>query len=428
MSKPLNQITADIIQQRKSFRVKLLEQFLLVGLVSAFFQLVVDFFDDTTLSINTEIAFTIILGIIFLLNKKGYYKVARMATFIVVNFALFFAYRLEPNGGIQYYYFPMVLLAVVLHDTDDWVKTILFGIIPIVLFILNTNEHFNTDINLQDKNLVSTIINFSASVLITSIAIIYLIRSNFSSQHSLIEANEELSTVSKELNINNEILAKTNNELDKFMYSSSHDLRAPLASILGLVNLAKLEPMEKHSDYIEMIRDRVIGLDYFIKDIIDFSKNHNTDIRYEIIDVEELIDLCVEHNKYIPGAEEIELSVDIDIFRIKSDHYRLSSILTTLIANAVKYHNLDQEKPMLWIEVKGSNPVQFIVRDNGSGINKKVRPQIFDMFYRGHEKSNGSGLGLYIAREMLNSLRGTFEVSSEEGKGSTFTFYLPVPS
>lgn len=426
MSKPSHSIKADLTQQREKFRVKLLEQFILIGLVSAFFQLVIDFFDDSRLSINTEIAFTVILGVLFLVNRKGYYRLARISTIIAVNLALFYAYKLEPNGGIQYYYFPMVLLAVVLYDTEEWIKTILFGLLPIILFILNTNEHFETNINLQDQNLISTVINFSAAALITSIAIIYLIKSNFSSQRSLIKANEELSTVSKELNVNNEILAKTNNELDKFMYSSSHDLRAPLASILGLVNLAKLEPVEKHREYIEMIRDRVIGLDYFIKDIIDFSKNSNTDIRYEIIDVQELIDLCVEHNKYLPGAEEIELSVSIDILRIKSDHYRLSSILTALIANAVKYHNLEQEKPMLWIEVNGSNPVQFVVRDNGSGINKKVRPHIFDMFYRGNEKSNGSGLGLYIAREMLNSLRGTFEVTSQEGKGSTFTFYLPT--
>lgn len=428
MSNPSTTIKANLTKQREKFQVKLLEQFILVGLVSAFFQLVVDFYDDTTLSINTEIAFTVILGVLFLVNRYGYYKAARLSTIIAVNLALFYAYKLEPNGGIQYYYFPMVLLAVVLYDKDEWVKTMIFGLLPILLFILNTNEHFETNLDLQDKNLISTVINFSASALITSIAIIYLIRSNHASQLSLIQANEELSTVSNKLNINNEILAKTNNELDKFMYSSSHDLRAPLASILGLVNLAKLEPIEKHSDYIEMIRDRVIGLDYFIKDIIDFSKNSNTDIRYEIIDVQELIDLCVEHNKYLPGAEKVELSVSIDIFRIKSDHYRLSSILTTLIANAVKYHNLDQEKPMLWIEVNGSNPVEFLVRDNGSGINKLIRPRIFDMFYRGNEKSNGSGLGLYIAREMLNSLRGTFEVTSEEGKGSTFKFYLPAPS
>ena len=428
MSNPSDSIKADLVQQREQFRVKLLEQFILVGLVSASFQLVVDFYDDTALSINTELAFTLILGVLFLVNRKGYYRVARLSTIIAVNLALFFAYKLEPNGGIQYYYFPMVLLAVVLYDTEEWSKTLLFGLMPILLFILNTNEHFETNLDLQDKNLVSTVINFSASALITSIAIIYLIKSNFASQHSLIQANDDVSSVSKELNINNEILAKTNDELDKFMYSSSHDLRAPLASILGLVNLAKLEPPEKHSDYIEMIRDRVIGLDYFIKDIIDFSKNSNTDIRYELIDVKELIDLCVEHNKYLPGAEKVELSVSIDILRIKSDHYRLSSILTTLIANSVKYHNLNQEKPMLWIEVNGSNPVEFIVRDNGNGISKKVRPYIFDMFYRGNEKSNGSGLGLYIAREMLNSLRGTFEVTSEEAKGSTFKFYLPVPS
>lgn len=239
MSKPLNKITADIIQQRQKFRVKLLEQFLLVGLVSAFFQLVVDFFDDTTLSINTEIAFTVILGILFLLNKKGYYRTARLSTFIVVNLALFYAYKLEPNGGIQYYYFPMVLLPVILYETEDWVKTIIFGLLPILLFALNSKEHYNTNIDLQDHNLIATIINFSVASFITSMAIIYLIKSNFGSQNSLVKANEELSDLSNELNVNNEILAKTNNELDKFMYSSSHDLRAPLASILGLVNLAR---------------------------------------------------------------------------------------------------------------------------------------------------------------------------------------------
>lgn len=428
MNQTKTHISVDINEQRKAFRVKILGSFLVVGLFSALFQLVINLLDDTSVSTITEISFAVMLSVLYLLNRKGYHDFSRTATLVVINLALFFSFRIEPTSGIQYYYFPMVLLAFVLHDSTDWVKASMFAVLPILLFFINAYEHFQVDAYLKDRDVLSISINFATASIISSIAIIYFIRSNVVNEDSLIRANQEISAVGQELKVNNEILAKTNDELDKFMYSSSHDLRAPLASILGLVNLAKLEPVEKHRDYIEMIRDRVIGLDYFIKDIIDFSKNSHTDIRYEIIDVEELIDLCVEHNKYLPGAAKVKLAVNIETRKIKSDHYRLSSILTALIANAVKYHNLDQENPMLWVEVKGENPVEFIVRDNGSGINKKVRPQIFEMFYRGHEKSNGSGLGLYIAREMLNSLRGTFEVKTKVGKGSTFTFYLPLPN
>ena len=428
MPKILHKIKKNLAEQHKEFNVKLLDQFLLVGLISAIVQFLINLIDSIEVSNFTEVGFGFILGILYILNKKGLFYIARNSTLILINIAVFFTYKLEPTGGVQYYYFPMILLSLVLHDRNEFGRAIAFGALPIFLFFINTYKDFGNEIYLRDRDFISVVINFTTASVVSSIAIIYLIKSNLSSEDSLIEANEEILTVSKELKVNNEILVKTNNELDKFMYSSSHDLRAPLASILGLVNLARLEPIEKHKDYIEMIRDRVVGLDYFIKDIIDFSKNSNTDIRYEIINVQELIDLCVERNKYLPGADKVELSVSIDILRIKSDHYRLSSILTTLIANAVKYHNLDQENPMLWIEVNGSNPVEFSIRDNGSGINKLVRPHIFNMFYRGNEKSNGSGLGLYIAREMLNSLRGTFEVYSEEGKGSTFKFYIPKPS
>lgn len=426
MTNTVSQISIDLTKRREGFRVKLLGQFLFVGLFSAVFQLVVNIFDDSAISIYTEAIFAVILGVLIFINSKGHYKTALISTLITINLALFFSFRIEPTAGIQYYYFPMILLAFVLHDHKDWVKAILFAILPVFLFAINSFEHFEISAYLRDKDLLSIIINFTTSSIVSCIAIVYLIKSNVDGENSLVISNVELSEVSHELKINNKILAKTNEELDKFMYSSSHDLRAPLTSILGLVNLAKIEPIEKHPMYLEMIRDRVVGLDYFIKEIIDFSKNTHTDLKPEIIDIQELIDLCVEHNKYLPDADSITLSLDIQTPKIKSDLYRLSSILTTLIANAVKYHNLNQEKPMLWISVRGTDPVIFSVRDNGSGIKKSIKPRIFDMFYRGSEKSTGSGLGLYIAREMLNSLHGTFEVNSEYGEGSTFTFHVPV--
>jgi signal transduction histidine kinase len=366
--------------------------------------------------------------LLYFLNNKGLFEIAKNGTLIILNAGIFIAFTFEPALGVQYFYFPMFLLSLTLHGPKDSIKALLFALIPIFLFIISMYKQVGIPTTLANNDVTFIIINFVTATLVSGIALIYLIKSNLKSEKLLVKANSETIKASDELRINNEILAKTNNELDKFMYSSSHDLRAPLASILGLANLARLEPIEKHADYIEMIRDRVIGLDFFIKDIIDFSKNSHTDIRYEIIDVQELVELCVDHNKYLPGAEHIKLVLDLKIPKIKSDMYRLSSILTTLIANAVKYHNLEQEKPILSIEVSGDNPISFTVRDNGQGFDKHIKAKIFDMFYRGNELSTGSGLGLYIAREMLNSLRGTFEVNSVEGEGSSFTFYLPNPS
>jgi len=135
------QITYDIIKRRKEFRIKLLGHFLLIGLFSSFFQIAVGFYENTTININTELYFALILGTLFVLNRKGLHNIASIGTFIVVNLALFFAFRLEPNVGTEFYFFPMILLAFVLHDSNDWIKTSLFAFFPIFLFFINTYEY-----------------------------------------------------------------------------------------------------------------------------------------------------------------------------------------------------------------------------------------------------------------------------------------------
>ncbi len=422
-----NQKTADNISvQRYNFKVKLLSQFLLIGLLSSLFQFIVNVFGGVKGGGYSEVIFGVILLILYILTRKGHFRAARIGSLIIINLTIFLVSNLDPLIGVQYYYFPMLLLSLVLHTPKEWVKNLLFSLLPIFLFVLNTIEHFEVTTYLVERNIVSIIVNFVTASIVSSIAIIYLIKSNINSENLLIKANDFTSKVSEELRLNNKTLAKTNNELDKFIYSASHDLRAPLASILGLVNLAKLEPLEKQVDYIEKIRARVNALDLFIKDIIHFSKNSNTDIKYETIDLQKLINKSLKRTKYLPHAAKIKVLLHIATPKIESDTFRLSSILTTLISNAIKYHNMEQEQPMIWVDVRNSNPVEFTIRDNGNGINKQIMPHIFDMFYRGDERSNGPGLGLYIAKEMLNSLHGRINVSSEEGQGATFTFYLPI--
>ena len=109
-----------------------------------------------------------------------------------------------------------------------------------------------------------------------------------------------------------------------------------------------------------------------------------------------------------------------------TDLARLKIVLNNLIGNAVKYHNLRQEDPYIRISaINQSDQLHINITDNGQGIAPEIQERVFEMFYRGHEKSKGSGLGLYIAREMILKLNGDIRLVSEKGAGSSFTIILP---
>ncbi len=100
-------------------------------------------------------------------------------------------------------------------------------------------------------------------------------------------------------------------------------------------------------------------------------------------------------------------------------------ILSNLMANAVKYHNLDQPNPVIRVKfLRKPEGVSITVEDNGQGIPAESLPKVFDMFYRASLNTEGTGLGLYIVREALNKVKGTIAVKSEFGKGSAFIIFL----
>jgi len=226
-----------------------------------------------------------------------------------------------------------------------------------------------------------------------------------------------------------DLLEKANAELDRFVYITSHDLKAPLLSIQGLINLAEISDDKAEIDHcLRMMKERVKGLENFISDIINYSRNVRAGIIKEELNLKNIVKSIVNELLYMKDVEKLKFNINIDPeLTILSDEKRLSVILKNLIFNAVKYHNYDQEHPEIWIEAENlKNRVKIKIRDNGEGIRKELLDKIFEMFYRASEKSNGSGLGLYIVKEMTSKLNGTVEVDSTYGKGSVFTITLPV--
>ena len=221
-------------------------------------------------------------------------------------------------------------------------------------------------------------------------------------------------------------LQKVNAELDRFVYSVSHDLRSPLSSILGLINIAKhADSTTEVNEILEMIRGRVSAQDNFIRDIMDYSRNARTEPTLEPIVLLDLVDEVIEALRFNIHADKIEFLRTIDSgLTINSDRIRLSIILSNLIGNAIKYHDFSKKKPFIEIGYK-TNPPELFVRDNGLGMSADQREKIFNMFYRGSDRSTGSGLGLFITREAVTRLQGTIEVETRSGEGSTFHVFLP---
>lgn len=229
-----------------------------------------------------------------------------------------------------------------------------------------------------------------------------------------------------EIEKRNDELRKVNGELDRFVYSASHDLRAPLASVLGLVNVARLDHGKDFELYLHKIETSILKLDGFIRDIIDFSRNARVEIEAQPIEFDSLINEIIDNLKYLDEKDQIKRMVMVDgTGPFFSDKKRLSIVLNNLISNSIKYFNPYAKNSFLEVTVNyDQNQAVLRVKDNGIGISPEHITNIFKMFYRGDTRSRGSGIGLYIVKETLDKIKGKIQVHSEYGKGSTFTVFL----
>ena len=228
----------------------------------------------------------------------------------------------------------------------------------------------------------------------------------------------------------NEELVKINKELDSFVYSVSHNLRSPLSSVLGLVNVALMDDLktsEMVDRYFEMIGRNVSRLDAALQQILNYSRNARSEVDISEINLEQLVRQTFAEMKYLEGHLEISKQFDIKAsVPFYSDPYRLSVILSNLISNAIKYADEAKEKRFINVSAIITSESAIIhVRDNGIGIHEDYLPDIFNMFYRATEKSEGDGLGLYIVKEMLERLQATVVVTSQLNETTDFTITIP---
>lgn len=244
------------------------------------------------------------------------------------------------------------------------------------------------------------------------------------------ELQEQRKHAETELRLQNEALVKINQEMDSFIYSVSHNLRAPLMSVLGLVDLASREDMVRGSyfhDYFAMMNHSIGKLDDTLKEILDYSRNSRQQIVRQKIDCRKLIEDSLERLKYLEGFDSIHTSIIVTAeVPFYTDEYRLTVIMNNLISNAINYRDSGKDRCMLTINVSITKEKAIVkVEDNGIGIPQEFQSKIYNMFFRGTVRSRGAGLGLYIVKETITKLDGRISIESEFGKGTLVELEIP---
>jgi signal transduction histidine kinase len=360
-----------------------------------------------------------------LLIRLKHHVAAKLIMFLSVYAVIFAFCAIEPfETGVAFFFVLLAVGAIALFGIEQWpyaaglsvLGAILFLIIAVGEFSLGTME-FSVDYISYNY-----IMNFFV-ILVTAIVILYfMIDLNHYAERSLEKKEAETDGKNKEL-------TKLNAELDRFVYSVSHDLRSPLASISGLVYLGqRAEDIDEAKKYFTMIGDRINTQDFFIREIIDFYRNSRTDINAEKFLLKAQVDEIVNQHSITTNSIQYEINIS-ERMEIVSDKIRLKSVLGNLIGNAVKYHDITKAQKFIKVSAERENGHWIIaVEDNGQGIGAEHLPKLFDMFYRASADSKGSGLGLFIARETVDKLGGKIHVDSALGKGTRFWFTVAAPA
>lgn len=383
---------------------------LYVGIDLFFF--IVNLFNEDGEPISLFIGFIVSFACLFLLR----YKFLNPAILIHLIRCNFFAFYFSFNDsdplqtGSYFYFIPSSLGALAIYGYQERWKGIGFTLLSYALFLISIfkpNRFHPSDAHFY------LVVSFSMILLISIFIIIFFDRMVTKSERNLLEKNNEL--------------IKANKELDRFVYSASHDLRSPLASIAGLIELSQRDPA-RQAEYLNLMINRVHVMDKFIRDIIDYSRNARLPAVREIVNFNALCNQVIDSVKYqdLSRQPRIELIMVNDLL-VFSDPARLKVILSNLVSNAVKYSDLRKDEISIRIlATKTDEHFSFSVQDNGVGISEEHLDKIFNMFYRASDKGAGSGLGLYIVKESLDKLNGTVTCQSESGKGSVFTVTIPM--
>src|SRR6185503_14882125 len=217
---------------------------------------------------------------------------------------------------------------------------------------------------------------------------------------------------------------------DEFISIASHELKTPLTTLKAFFQLAgrEMQPQQKSYNFFGNANRQLNRMERLITDLLDVSRINSGKMEYnfEEFDIQKLLKDTIESAQQISPEHRLVLEESTAV-NVNGDRHRIEQVIVNLLSNAVKY-SPEADKVLIWSELKGKS-VLVTVKDFGIGIAKKHLGDLFDRYYRiegSQYRFQGLGLGLFISSEIVKRHGGSISVQSEPGKGSSFTFELPV--
>ncbi len=233
----------------------------------------------------------------------------------------------------------------------------------------------------------------------------------------------------EELMYKNKELLRINTDLDNFIYTASHDLKTPVVNLEGLVDVLKEEMgPSAHADIMKRVDTSISRLKTVIDDLAEIAKLQDESVKAESVPLEPLVKEVLDVLKENITDAKATVKTDIgDYVFTRYARKNLRSILFNLVSNALKYASPDRA-PIVEIKAEqvNENLLKLSVSDNGLGLNASQKKKIFNMYKRIHTHVEGSGLGLYMVRKILQNNQDRIEVESEEGEGTTFNLFFKI--
>lgn len=339
---------------------------------------------------------------IYSLIQLGYFNgtLINSLPFLLIPFLLWLAFRFDLLAGISVALFASLFA------------------------IYYTTKNQGPFIQINTNNSILLLQIFIGVISVSTIVLSATVAERSEAQNKLKQFNLNLETMVEE---RTRELRKRNTELDNFVYSVSHDLRAPIASVLGLLNLARKDKDPAMKDvYLDKITNSALQQDSFIREILDQSRNSRLEVKKDEILFEPLIDETFNQLKFATATgtvveKVVNVKQDGSFY---SDRWRLKVILNNIISNSIRYRN--GHDPVINVSVNIADHKAIVeITDNGRGIPKEHISKIYQMFYRATDDGAGSGLGLYIVKETMDKLKGQIKIESEEGRGTIVKLEIP---
>lgn len=249
----------------------------------------------------------------------------------------------------------------------------------------------------------------------------------------LVKAKEDVEQKNAEIEVQKKMLEQVNKELDSFVYTASHDLRAPLRGISSFASFLEEDYAKKFDaqgkDYLKEIREGTDRMNQLIEDLLMLSRISRIKNPYEEVNIIQMLNAVIKRIEFDIKEKKVDLRIQRDMPTIRCDRIKLSEVFLNLINNAIKFSSKNnKENPRVEVGyVLEGDFHKFYVKDNGIGIEPKYHSQVFGIFKRLHtaKEYEGTGAGLSIVKRVIDDHGGRIWIDSDVGKGATFYFTIP---